>query len=188
MNKKIPYLSLAITNNCNFRCYYCSPDGNNGMGEAYGTKTAKIDLKDLEKKVKIAEKEGVTRVRVTGGEPLLVPNITDFFRFLDEDTKMEYAVATNGALVHKYFNELIALDRVDLRISLDSLDPDKFAKICGVQKDYYHQVMNNLKSLGAAGKLYRIASVITKDNVDEVESLINFAEDNKINLKLSKIS
>lgn len=181
---KFPYLSIAVTNACNLRCYYCSPDGNNGMGEAYGTKTDKIDLKDLEKKIKIAEKEGVTRVRITGGEPLLVPNITDFFRFLDEQTTMEYAVATNGILVNKYFDELVALDRIDLRISLDSLKPEKFAKICGTSEKSYYQVMNNLKSLSKIGKLHRIASVIGKDNEDEIESLIDFAENMKINLKL----
>ena len=99
---KIPYLTIAITNKCNFNCYYCSPDGDSGMGEAYGTSTEQIDSNDLEEKILIAENEGITKVRFTGGEPLLVKGMTDILRFIEKETNLEYALATNGSLVDRF--------------------------------------------------------------------------------------
>jgi GTP 3',8-cyclase len=179
-----PYLTIAITNACNFKCKYCSPDGNGGMGEGYGTKSKKVDLEDLEEKIKIANSLSITKVRFTGGEPLMVKGITNLLKKIDRETNMEYSLSTNGSLVHEHINELVELDRLDLRVSLDTLKEDKFTKICGVDSKEYRNVMDNIKTLSERGFLQRIAAVITKDNIDEIDEILDFCEGYNINLKL----
>ncbi|MDP7506262.1 MAG: radical SAM protein [Candidatus Woesearchaeota archaeon] len=142
---KIPYLTIAITNRCNFHCYYCSPDEDGGMGEAYGTSTNSIDIKDLEEKILIAEEEGMTKVRFSGGEPLLIHDITDVFRFIEDNTTLEYALATNGSIVDRFVDDFEGLSRLDIRISLDTLDRGQFSEICGCSKIQYDKVIANIK-------------------------------------------
>ncbi|NQU98940.1 radical SAM protein [Candidatus Woesearchaeota archaeon] len=181
--KRLPYLTIAITNACNFRCNYCSPDGKGGFGEGFKTKTKKTNFSDLEKKIKIAEEEGIEKIRITGGEPLVVKGIVDLLKFLEKETNLKYALATNGSLVHKHIDDLKYLSRMDLRISLDTLDENKFDKICGV-KNQYKQVMRNIRELAEQKILNRVATVVTRDNVHEIEDIIDFCEELGINLKL----
>lgn len=184
LDKIVPYLTIAITNKCNFRCSYCSPDGDEGMGEAYGTSTNSIDIRDLEKKILIAEEEGMTKVRFTGGEPLLVQDIPELLRFIEHNTSLEYALATNGSLIDRFIDDLQGLSRLDIRISLDTLDRDQFANICGCSKIQYDKVIANIKLLSTKKMLNRIATVVTQDNINQVELLIDFCEELSINLKL----
>ncbi|MBC8494798.1 radical SAM protein [archaeon] len=178
-----PYLTIAITNSCNFRCGYCSPTEKGGFGEGFGTENQKPDLEDLEEKVLIAEEEGITKVRITGGEPLVVKGIMDLLTFFENKTSLEYALATNGSLVGKHIDALSDLSRLDLRISLDTLHEQKFNEICGVEGQY-KIVMDNIHALTDVGILKRVAMVVTSENVDEVESMIDFCEELGINLKL----
>ena len=61
MRDAIPYLTIAITNRCNFKCKYCSPDGNGGFGEGFGTTSNEVDVEDLENKIKVAEIAGMKK-------------------------------------------------------------------------------------------------------------------------------
>jgi molybdenum cofactor biosynthesis enzyme MoaA len=179
-----PYLTIAITNKCNFNCYYCSPDGNDGMGEAYGTETNKISNKDLEEKIVIAEEEGIKKIRFTGGEPLLFKGITELLTFVEKNTKLEYALATNGSNIDRFIDEFEKLKRLDIRISLDTLNRDHFAKICGCSEKQYDKVIENIKLLSSKNMLNRVAAVVTQDNLDQIKPLIKFCEELHINLKL----
>jgi molybdenum cofactor biosynthesis enzyme MoaA len=95
---------------------------------------------------------------------------------------MEYALATNGSLAHKFTDTFKELSRLDLRISLDTLREDRFKKICGTNK--YAVVVDNIRKLAHGRILRRVAMVVTNDNVDEVSEILDFCEELNINLKL----
>lgn len=184
MKSKIPpYLTIVVTNTCNFKCSYCSPIDKGCFGEGYGTKSQQqLDISDLKKKIKIIELEGITKVRLTGGEPLIVPGVIDVLKFLETKTNLEYALVTNGSVAHRFIDEFDSLPRLDLRISFDSLREERFNSFCGV--NHYKRVLVNIKRLAKKRILKRIDMVVMKDNIDEIDSMINFCEDLEINLKL----
>lgn len=181
VSDKIPYLTIAITNACNFRCYYCSPDGNGGYGEAFGTKSRKIDIQDLEEKIRIAESQGITKVRITGGEPLIMDGTLDLLKFLEKQTDLDYSLATNGSLVHRFVDDFKHLSRLDLRISLDTLEQKKFLKTCG--SNAYFTIINNIRGLAQERILKRIGTVVTKENINEISNIMDFCEKLRINVK-----
>ncbi|MCB9362000.1 radical SAM protein [Candidatus Woesearchaeota archaeon] len=184
MIHKVPYLTVAVTNKCNFRCNYCSPDGEGGMGEGFGTNSEDIDVDDLCAKLKIAQQEGISKIRLTGGEPLIAKGTIDVMKFLDTQTDMEYALATNGSMIHKYIEDLSSLKRLDLRISLDAVEKNMFASICGVSERMYDRTMNSIRETAKRGILNRLAMVVTEENLGQVESLLDLTSELGINLKL----
>jgi molybdenum cofactor biosynthesis enzyme MoaA len=181
---RIPYLTVAVTNRCNYRCNYCSPDGSGGFGEGYGTTSQQIDVPDMKEKIRIAEQEGVTKVRLTGGEPLMAKGIKDVLYFLEQETSLDYALATNGSLAHRFFDDFRKLPRMDLRISLDTLDRERYTRMCNCKDDHYDTVLNNVRILAKEGILKRVAAVVTNDNVQDIGNLLDFCEAEGINLKL----
>lgn len=181
---EVPYLTIAVTNECNFKCVYCSPDGEKGMGEAYHTKNSAIDFEDLEKKILIAEESGVKKVRFTGGEPLVIKGLPKVLHFIEDNTSLQYALATNGSLIDRFIDEFEGLSRLDIRISLDTLNREKFVKTCRCSAQQYDKVMGNIKLLANKKLLNRVAAVVFRENIGEIGGLIDFCEELGINLKL----
>ena len=176
-----PYLSFIITNNCNFRCRYCTPtDG--GMGEGVGTKDEKVEVEDITAKIKIAEEKGITKFRLTGGEPFVFKGSIPVLQFLESNTDKDYVVSTNGSLLHRHEQELSELERVKLRVSLDSVNKENFNQIS--QTKLYEQTISNIRTFANSGKIDRLSMVVTNENFDEVIQVMDFCEDLGIGLKL----
>lgn len=124
--RRIDYLRVSVTDRCNFRCVYCMPEE--------GVKGKRhediLTLEEIGSFVKQAVKHGIRRVRVTGGEPLVRLGISDLIRDIKSNPEIEeVSLTTNGALLRKMAKELkeAGLDRVN--ISLDTLDPEIFARV-----------------------------------------------------------
>lgn len=125
-NRKITYLRISLTDRCNLRCSYCVPkEGVSLMPEKNILSTEEIvDV------IKIAASLGITKMRFTGGEPLMRSDIVELVRMVKAVKGIEeMGITTNGTRLSVYAKQLkeAGLDRVN--ISLDTLNPDKFKKI-----------------------------------------------------------
>lgn len=122
----ITYLRIAVTDKCNFRCVYCMPE----EGVAPRMHDELLSAEEIAHFVGLVAQEGVTRIRLTGGEPLVSHRIVPLIQMIRAIPEIEdISLTTNGALLPKLGADLKAagLDRVN--ISLDTLDPVQFGAI-----------------------------------------------------------
>jgi cyclic pyranopterin phosphate synthase len=124
--RTIDYLRISVTDRCNLRCLYCMPE----EGVAWRPHDTMLSLEEIARFVTIAAQEGFSRIRLTGGEPLVRLGIVDLVRDISQTPGIErVAMTTNGILLPKYAAALreAGLNRVN--ISLDTLDPAQFTHI-----------------------------------------------------------
>jgi cyclic pyranopterin phosphate synthase len=123
---RVDYLRLSITDRCNLRCTYCMPaDGieARGHGEI-------LSYEELAAFARVAVDVGITKVRITGGEPLVRLGCTDFVGMLSRTSGInDISLTTNGILLPKFAAGLAAAGLQRVNISLDSLDAARFARI-----------------------------------------------------------
>ncbi len=125
-DRKINYLRISVTDRCNLRCTYCMPAG--------GIELMKHDdILSFDEIVEIVQKgveQGINKIRLTGGEPLVRKGIIDLVRKIAEIKGIkDLAMTTNGILLKKYAQKLknAGLNRVN--VSLDTLSPEKYSEI-----------------------------------------------------------
>ncbi len=124
--RTIDYMRISVTDRCNLRCLYCMPE----EGVPWKPHDAMLSFDEIERLVVIAAAEGFSRIRLTGGEPLVRLGVVDLVKAIHNTPGIErVAMTTNGILLPKYAQELrdAGLDRVN--ISLDTLDPEQFKHI-----------------------------------------------------------
>ncbi len=124
--RRIDYLRISVTDRCNLRCVYCMPPD----GVAWKPHDEMLTFEEIERFARIAVDEGISKIRLTGGEPLVRNGIVQHVRRLRSMTELQsIALTTNATLLPKYAMELreAGLERVN--ISLDSLDPEVYARI-----------------------------------------------------------
>ncbi|MCL2226309.1 MAG: GTP 3',8-cyclase MoaA [Oscillospiraceae bacterium] len=123
--RDIYYLRMSVTDNCNLRCVYCMPDG----GERQSGEDA-LTIEEIAEIVRASAVCGITKVRLTGGEPLVRSNIIEICRRVAETSGIcELCLTTNGILLPRFVSDLNAAGVTRLNISLDSLDPETYKKI-----------------------------------------------------------
>jgi GTP 3',8-cyclase len=118
--RRIDYLRLSVTDRCNLRCIYCMPAG----GLAWKERSDLLTYEEIERFVTVAASEGVSRVRLTGGEPLVRRGIADLVRRLHSISGIQsVTLTTNGTLLPQLADGLVAAGLERINISLVSLDP-----------------------------------------------------------------
>jgi cyclic pyranopterin phosphate synthase len=132
--RSIHDLRISITDRCNYRCVYCRTGTN-------GAAFAELPLEDYLRMARVLVSLGITKIRLTGGEPLLRKGIVEFVRDLAKlrtihGGKPEIALTTNGHLLTEIAQPLkdAGLDRVT--VSMDAVDPDRFARITRVPNGF----------------------------------------------------
>jgi GTP 3',8-cyclase len=126
--RRVDYLRISVTDRCNLRCVYCMPAG----GPAWLDRSELLSDDEIERFVVAAAAEGISKLRLTGGEPLLRKGIVELVRRLRAIPGIDsVAMTTNGTLLPRFAADLAAagLDRVN--ISLVSLDPDVYSRATG---------------------------------------------------------
>lgn len=121
--QKIDYLRLSVTDRCNFRCVYCMPP----EGVVFKPHEEILGYEDMVFFVKTASEVGISKVRITGGEPLVRKALPDLVRQLRALPEIrDVSLTTNAVLLPRYAEELkeAGLDRAN--ISVDSLDPERY--------------------------------------------------------------
>lgn len=126
-DREITYLRVSITDLCNLRCRYCMPEG-----VCQKRHEDILSFEEIAEIVSAAAKLGVKKVRITGGEPLVRRGCVDLVRMVADIPGIEEVdMTTNGVLLSRYAGELKAAGLRRVNISLDSLDPEKYAQITG---------------------------------------------------------
>ena len=184
MNKnekeRINYLAIAITTNCNYKCFYCKPTGENIQTNLKGT----INYESIKKIIKVAYELGITIFRITGGEPTMVeylPELINYIMNLGENTKIR--LNTNG---YKLNNILDIIEhykeRIDIVISVDSVNE----YIHGIQYPKYlsPEIKKITKELIKRKIETRFNIVVTKQNIEEINELIEKSFSLGVNIKI----
>ncbi len=125
-------LRISLLDRCNFRCPYCMPASTFHEDYQFLRRTARLDYDEILRVSRIATRLGVTKLRLTGGEPLLDKNVPELVARLRQlDGVDDLALTTNGTLLAKFAEPLAAagLDRVT--VSLDSVDEALFRRMSG---------------------------------------------------------
>jgi cyclic pyranopterin phosphate synthase len=132
LQRPIHDLRISVMDRCNFRCPYCMPRETFHDSYRFLKSSERLDFTELLQLTRVFVRAGVRKIRITGGEPLLRPNLADFIGDLTSIPGVEdIALTTNGVLLAKYATELKAAGLNRITVSLDTLDPDVFAKMSG---------------------------------------------------------
>ena len=126
LGQQVDYLRLSVTERCNYRCVYCMPP----EGVPYKAHDIMLSYEDMAFFVRVAARLGITKVRLTGGEPLVRKGVPDLVALLREVVGIhDLSLTTNGVLLPRFAEELKVkgLDRVN--ISLDSLDSERYRRL-----------------------------------------------------------
>jgi len=122
----ITYLRISVTDRCNMRCVYCMPP----EGIELRSHEEIMRYEEIVQVVRVAAENGISEVRLTGGEPLARAGIVDLVRMIAEIPGItDLSLTTNGLLLEKYAGELARAGLTRVNISLDTLNPEKFSRI-----------------------------------------------------------
>jgi cyclic pyranopterin phosphate synthase len=125
-NRKINYLRISITDRCNLRCRYCMPQ--EGVSPLRHEEI--LSYEEILRLAKLAVKKGITKVRITGGEPLVRRGVVQLIQKLsDLPGLQDISMTTNGILLGEFAPSLFQAGLRRVNISMDSLDPDKYREI-----------------------------------------------------------
>src|SRR5215469_16077784 len=146
--RDITDLRISITDRCNYKCVYCRT-GNEGA--LYG----ELPFPDYLRMARVLASLGIRKIRLTGGEPLLRKGVVDFVAELAklrtfEGEPLDLAMTTNGHLLADMAQPLKNAGLSRITVSMDAVDPDRFARITRVPKGYDH-VLAGVRAARRAG-------------------------------------
>jgi cyclic pyranopterin phosphate synthase len=145
--RPINYLRISVTDRCNLRCVYCMPE----EGVPFLAHSEILTFEEIIRVVEAATELGVTKVRITGGEPLVRLGLTSFIQMITRiKTIDDIALTTNGILLAEKTTELKAAGLKRVNISLDTLKPERFQPITRCQYEL-GDVLDGIKAAESAG-------------------------------------
>lgn len=181
LGRTISYLRVSVTDRCDLRCTYCMP-----KHMVFAPKAQTLDLDEIARLSRLFIALGVTRIRLTGGEPLLRRGALDLVRELGSDLGHgleELTLTTNGTHLAGHADALFDAGVRRVNVSLDTLDATAFARI--TRGGDLGKVMNGLAAAKAAGLAVKINTVaLRQDNADEIPALIVWAHGEGFDLSL----
>jgi len=167
---QVDYLRISLIDRCNFRCQYCMPEGTELDFIARDNCLSAEELLTLLQAVFIPL--GFTRFRLTGGEPLLRPDVVELVRAIACLPQVEdLSITTNGFLLSRLAPDLYSAGLRRVNISLDSLDPEIFRQVVGGRSDRWAQVWSGIQAAHAVGFDPLKLNVVVIPGVNEHEVL-----------------
>jgi len=184
-NRAITYLRVSVTDRCDFRCVYCMSENMNFLPKA-----DLLTLEELDKMCTAFISQGVEKLRITGGEPLVRRNIMEFFssisRHLKTGALKELTLTTNGSQLHRFAEQLAEIGIRRINVSLDTLNEEKFSQI--TRWGRLVQVLNGIDAALTAGIKIKINTVALKDfNEDELEKIVKWCANRKMDLTFIEV-
>jgi len=176
-NRNIDYLRISVTDRCNLRCRYCMPDGIK-----LTTMAQVLTFEEITRIARAGASLGIRHVRLTGGEPLVRRGVTDLVRMLhNTDGIEEITMTTNGVLLAKYLDELIAAGLGAVNISLDSVDRETYERITG--KDALEDVLAAVDAACRSGIPTKVNAVSLGLGEEAVRGLIFLSKDRPLDVR-----
>ena len=184
-NRAITYLRVFVTDRCDFRCVYCMSENMNFLPTA-----DLLTLEELDKMCTAFISQGVEKLRITGGEPLVRRNIMEFFNSISRHLKTgalkELTLTTNGSQLHRFAEQLAEIGIKRINVSLDTLNEEKFSQI--TRWGRLVQVLKGIDAALAAGIKIKINTVALKDfNEDELEKIVKWCANRKMDLTFIEV-
>ncbi|MFP6256730.1 GTP 3',8-cyclase MoaA [Helicobacter pylori] len=178
-NRVIDYIRVSVTKQCNFRCQYCMP----AAPLDFFDDEELLPLDNVLEFLKIAIDEGVKKIRITGGEPLLRKGLDEFIAKLHAYNKeVALVLSTNGFLLKKMAKDLKKAGLVQVNVSLDSLKSDRVLKIS--QKDALKNTLEGIEESLKVGLKLKLNTVVMKSvNDDEILELLEYAKNKCIQIR-----
>ena len=173
-------LRVSLTDRCSLRCTYCMPFNF----DKWLPNETLLTATEIVKVIEIAVSQGIKEVRLTGGEPLLRPDIVEIVSRINSlETVPELSMTTNGVALAKVANDLAKAGLKRINISLDTLDWERFKRL--TFRDRYDDVIEGIAAAKSAGLApIKINTVLMRDiNGDEALLLLKWALKENLNLR-----
>jgi cyclic pyranopterin phosphate synthase len=134
--RRINYVRLSVTDRCNLRCTYCMP----GKGLQFLPRDQILSYEEMERLITLLASMGITKVRITGGEPFVRKNLMEFLHKINIITGIQsISLTTNGVLAASHLPELKKIGINTINLSLDTINRERFIKI--TRRDNFDRVM-----------------------------------------------
>lgn len=178
-NRVINYMRLAVTDRCNLRCYYCMPE----EGIKYVARRELMTYEEMIRIVSAFAKQGISKVRITGGEPFLRKDMMQFLEAISEIPEIEKInITSNGTLLIDKIPDLKRLGINSINLSLDTLDRERFYKI--TRRDDFVKVMNCLQALIDNDFEVKINMVVLAgQNLEDIIPMVELAKAKPISVR-----
>lgn len=166
-------LRISVTDKCNMKCIYCMPNGN----IKWIDNKEILNFKEIIRIVSILTQLGITKIRLTGGEPLLRPSLDNLIRDLIKIQNIEsISMTTNGFLLEEKINQLKSAGLNSINISLDTFREERFRTLNGTSN--LRKVLRGIQKARELGLKIKINTVIIRNwNDDEIINFVKFAKD-----------
>jgi molybdenum cofactor biosynthesis protein A len=177
--RAINYLRLAVTDRCNLRCFYCMPH----EGIEFLPKTHLLSFEEMYRLIFLLAEMGISKVRITGGEPFVRKELMDFLWKISEIKGIEKInLTTNGVLTAPYVPELKKLGIASINLSLDSLDRNRFFEM--TRRDELPNVLKTFDAILENDIPLKINSVMMAGKNDEdIFSLVELARTQPVGIR-----
>ncbi|MCR4540996.1 GTP 3',8-cyclase MoaA [Pseudomonas sp. 18.1.10] len=178
LGRSIDYLRLSVTDRCDFRCVYCM-----AKTMTFLPRQQVLSLEELERLAALFVRQGVRKIRLTGGEPLIRPGIVGLCRNIAALPGLrELVMTSNGSQLARLARPLVEAGVKRMNISLDSLDPERFRAI--TRNGDLRQVLAGIEAASGAGfERVKLNCVVMKGrNFDEVPGLVRYAIERGIDI------
>ena len=181
--RRFPYIRLSITDVCNFKCGYCLP---NGYQKDKSDNRTFLSLEEVQRLAKGLSELGVSKIRLTGGEPTVRKDFFDIVKILKQNSGIKKTViTTNGYKLDQLAEQIIESGLDGINISIDSLDKNKFHQITG--HDRLDEILKGIEKLQKLNfKNIKINAVLLKglNNSDkDFNEWANFLKSNEVDFR-----
>ncbi|OUT93953.1 MAG: GTP 3',8-cyclase MoaA [Flammeovirgaceae bacterium TMED32] len=177
--REINYLRLAVTDRCNLRCFYCMPEN----GIKYMNRKDLLSFEEMTRLIRVFGDLGVSKIRITGGEPFVRKGIMSFLKGVSElATIKDINITTNGTFTEEQIPALEKMGIKSVNLSLDSLDSQRFFDI--TRRDLFDQVMTTYRKL-VDSKIRVKTNMVVMDgrNIEDIYPMLELTKHDDVSVR-----
>jgi len=177
--REVDYARISITDSCNLCCHYCKSGTDSEVNQ--------LSNEQIKTIVDVLDKLEFRKLRFTGGEPLLNPDIVQIISYTNNKKNIrDIGLTTNGVLLDRYLDELVSVGLKRINISLDTLDEEKFVEISKSNK--LKQVLANIVAARDSGLIVKVNVVLMKGiNDNEINDFLEFGRVNDVQFRFIEL-